>query len=223
MIRRAALTICRRLFAIALAVFLLIVIWVGAYRWINPPTTWLIMTEQARLGAVRQNWVSLEEMSPDLPRAAMAAEDARFCDHWGFDLVEIEKALSAGASRGASTISQQVAKNVFLWPERSWLRKGAEAGFTLLIEALWPKRRIIEIYLNVAEFGEGVFGADAGAQANFGKAAADLTPRQAARLVAVLPNPKNRTAQAQSKRGARILDGARTLKATGRDGCLSAS
>ena len=152
--------------------------------------------------------------------AAMAAEDARFCGHWGFDFVEIEKALNGGAARGASTISQQVAKNVFLWPDRSWLRKGAEAGFTLLIETLWPKRRIMEVYLNVAEFGEGVFGAEAGAQAAFGKSAADLNLRQSARLIAVLPNPKNREPQAQVQRGARIAGGAQTLLADGRATCI---
>jgi monofunctional biosynthetic peptidoglycan transglycosylase len=138
----------------------------------------------------------------------------------GFDFVEIEKALDGGAARGASTISQQVAKNVFLWPDRSWVRKGAEAGFTLLIEALWPKRRIIEVYLNVAEFGEGVFGAEAGAQAAYGKSAANLTLRQSARLVAILPNPKNREPQAQVRRGARIAGGTRTLKADGRATCV---
>lgn len=210
----------RRALRVMVLFAIVIVLWVGAYRWINPPVTWLIGSEWVRLGQVERTWVPLDTMSPHLPRAAMAAEDARFCDHWGFDFVEIEKALNGGAARGASTISQQVAKNVFLWPDRSWIRKGAEAGFTLLIETLWPKKRIMEIYLNVAEFGEGVFGAEAGAQAAFGKSAATLSLRQSARLAAVLPNPKNRDAKAQVQRGTRIADGAQTLKAERRATCL---
>lgn len=216
MIRR----LLRRVMRILVLVAVGVVVWVGAYRFINPPVTLLIASEWVRLGDVERKWVRIEDMSPHLPRAAMAAEDARFCDHWGFDFVEIEKALSGGAARGASTISQQVAKNVFLWPDRSWVRKGAEAGFTLLIEALWPKQRILEVYLNVAEFGEGVFGAEAGAQAAFGKSATDITLREAARLVAVLPNPKGRQPQAQVQRGARISSGANTLKAEGRSACI---
>lgn len=215
----------RRLFRIFFRAFVVlavtIVLWVGVYRWINPPITWLIATETVRLGDIKRTWRSLEDMSPHLPRVAMAAEDARFCGHWGFDFVEIEKALEGGAARGASTISQQVAKNVFLWPERSWARKGAEVGFTLLIEAFWTKRRIIEVYLNVAEFGEGVFGVEAGAKSAFGQSASELSLRQSARLIAVLPNPKGRTANTQVKRGARIADGANTLKSDGRADCVS--
>lgn len=214
----------RRLFRFLAGMFVLLAVvvtlWVGAYRWVNPPITWLIASEWARLGHVQRSWRALEDMSPHLPRAAMAAEDARFCAHWGFDFAEIEKVLESGARRGASTISQQVAKNVFLWPDRSWVRKGAEVGFTLLIEALWPKRRIMEVYLNVAEFGEGTFGAEAGAQAAFGRSAADLSLRHSARLIAVLPNPKGRNATTQVKRGARISDGANTLKADGRAACI---
>lgn len=220
MIFRAVRWMIRLTVRLAVAFTIIVVIWVGAYRWINPPTTWLITSEVARLGTVNRQWISLSDMSPHLPRTAMAAEDARFCTHWGFDFEEIEKALAGGAARGASTISQQVAKNAFLWPERSWVRKGAEAGFTLLIEALWPKRRIIEVYLNVAEFGEGVFGVKAGAQAAFNRSAADLSLHQSARLIAVLPNPKNRDANAQDRRGARIADGAQTLKADGRASCV---
>ena len=221
MIRRLAgrvLGFGLRLVAV-LAVVLMV--WVGAYRWLDPPVTWLIATERARLGQVEQTWTGLTEMSAHLPRAAMAAEDARFCAHFGFDLREIRKALDAGAARGASTISQQVAKNVFLWPDRSWIRKGAEAGLTLLIEALWPKRRIMEVYLNVAEFGEGVFGAEAGAQASFRKPARALTLNEASRLVAVLPNPKGRDARKQVRRGARVADGAATLAANGGAACIA--
>ena len=157
----------------------------------------------------------------------MAAEDARFCDHWGFDFAAIREAIEArkgGRVRGASTISQQVAKNVFLWHGRSWVRKGLEVGFTLLIEAIWPKRRIIEVYLNTAEFAPGVFGAEAAARHHFGREASALTADQAARLAAVLPAPKTRSAAAPSdfvrRRAAAIRDGAATLQAQGRDGCV---
>ena len=136
-----------------------------AYRWIDPPVTWLMLSERWRLGAIEREWVGLDAMSAYLPLSAAAAEDANFCRHWGLDLDGIRAALADSERlRGGSTISQQVAKNVFLWPARSWLRKGLEAGFTVLIEALWPKRRIMEVYLNVAEFDEGVFGVEAAAR-----------------------------------------------------------
>jgi len=143
----------------------------------------------------KKDWVPISEISPRLQLAAMAAEDGRFLDHYGFDLDAIEKALrhnrkSTRRLRGASTISQQVAKNVFLWPSRSWVRKGAEAYFTVLIELFWSKRRILEVYLNVVEFGEGVYGAEAAARTYFRKPAAKLTAAEGALLTAVLPNPK---------------------------------
>jgi monofunctional biosynthetic peptidoglycan transglycosylase len=124
----------------------------------------------------------------------IAAEDARFCEHHGFDFEAMEKAYASnqrrpGKIRGGSTISQQTAKNVFLWPQRSYVRKGAEAGFTVLIEGLWGKRRIMEVYLNTVEWGPGVYGAEAAAQRNFGVGADRLTPAQAARLAAILPSP----------------------------------
>jgi monofunctional biosynthetic peptidoglycan transglycosylase len=145
-----------------------------------------------RLGGVEREWTPLAEMSAFLPLSAAAAEDANFCRHRGFDLDGIRAALADdGRLRGGSSISQQVAKNVFLWPGRSWLRKGLEAGFTLMIELAWPKRRIIEVYLNVAEFGPGIYGAEAAARAYFDKPANALTPREAALLAAVLPSPRN--------------------------------
>jgi monofunctional biosynthetic peptidoglycan transglycosylase len=142
-----------------------------------------------------RDWEPIENISPNLVRAVIAAEDARFCEHAGFDWQSIRKAwdrIQSGASRlkGGSTISMQTAKNVFLWPARSWTRKGFEAYFTVLIELLWSKRRIMEVYLNVVEFGKGVYGAEAAAQAFFHKPAADLTRREAALLAAVLPNPR---------------------------------
>ncbi|MEO1610932.1 MAG: transglycosylase domain-containing protein, partial [Pseudomonadota bacterium] len=152
-------------------------------------------------------------------------EDARFCADSGFEFEEIAKALAEeNRRRGASTITQQVAKNVFLWPEASWLRKGLEAGFTVLIELFWPKRRIMEVYLNVAETGEGAFGAEAAAQRYFGRAAADLTLRQSARIAASLPNPKARDPGRPTdfiiRRGRSIADGAETLRARGGADCL---
>ena len=138
-------------------------------------------------------WVPLEQISRHVMQAAVASEDQKFLDHSGFDMQAIEKALvynSKGKKiRGASTISQQTAKNVFLWSGRSWLRKGLETGFTLLIEAVWGKERILEIYLNSIEFGPGVFGVEAAAQQYFNRSAAQLTAQQAALMVTVLPNP----------------------------------
>lgn len=213
--------------AVLLAI-LLAALWVGAYRIINPPGGIYMASERIRLGALERDWVNMDEISPSLARAAMAGEDARFCDHTGFDFEAIEAALKANAEgarvRGGSTISQQVAKNVFLWHERSWVRKGLEAGFTVLIEALWPKRRILEVYLNVAEFAPGVFGAEAAARHHFGRSAATLNLRQASRLAAVLPGPKTRSASRPSnfviRRGKAIAAGARTLEAEGRDACV---
>ena len=164
-------------------------------------------------------------MSPDLPLSAAAAEDANFCRHWGFDLAGIRAAMADSERvRGGSSISQQVAKNVFLWPARSWLRKGLEAGFTLLVEALWPKRRIMEVYLNVAEMGEGVFGAEAAARHFWKVGAADLGPQRSGRLMAVLPDPRRRSPVSGSayvaRRGAAIQKGAATIRADGRGACF---
>lgn len=141
----------------------------------------------------RHQWVPLAQISRHVLQAAVASEDQKFLDHSGFDMQAIEKALvynSKGKKvRGASTISQQTAKNVFLWSGRSWLRKGLETGFTLLIEAVWGKERILEIYLNSIEFGPGVFGVEAAAQQYFKRSAAQLSATQAALMVTVLPNP----------------------------------
>jgi monofunctional biosynthetic peptidoglycan transglycosylase len=164
-------------------------------------------------------------MSENLPLSAAAAEDAGFCRHWGFDVAGIRAAMAdSDRVRGGSTISQQVAKNVFLWPQRSWLRKGLEAGFTLLIETLWPKRRIMEVYLNVAEMGEGVFGAEAAARRYWDLGAAELGPQRSARLMAVLPDPRDRSPVSGSsyivRRGAAIEKGAATIRADGRAACF---
>jgi monofunctional biosynthetic peptidoglycan transglycosylase len=166
----------------------------------------------------------MEQINPHMPRALIAAEDANFCLHWGFDMTEIRRVIEQGESRGASTITQQVAKNIFLWHGRTITRKALESGFTLLIEVMWPKRRILEVYLNMAEFDEGIFGVEAAAKHYFRTTAADLTPLQAARLAAVLPAPKSRDAanptQFLRERSRAILDGAATIAQDGRDGCI---
>ena len=142
---------------------------------------------------LRHHWVSLSEMSPSLPVAVMASEDQRFLEHHGFDFGEIGKAIKerkeGKRKRGASTISQQTAKNVFLWPRASWLRKGLEVYFTGLIEIMWSKRRIMEVYLNSIETGDGIYGAEAVSQLHFGYPASDLTKANCALIAATLPNP----------------------------------
>jgi monofunctional biosynthetic peptidoglycan transglycosylase len=198
---------------------------VALFRWVDPPPGYLIIAERIRLGSIEREWVPLERMSPYLPLSAAAAEDANFCAHTGFDLAGIRAALAdTERLRGGSTISQQVAKNVFLWPGRSWLRKGLEAGFTLLIEVLWPKRRIMEVYLNVAEMGEGVFGVEAAARASWQLDAAELGPQRSARLMAVLPDPRGRSPVSGTsyiaRRGAAIEKGAATIRADGRAACF---
>lgn len=192
---------------------------------LNPPTTPYMLSESRRLGGVSQEWASMEEIAPVMARSVVAAEDANFCLHWGLDVKAIEAALDAGGARGASTISQQVIKNVFLWQGRSWVRKTTEAFWTPLSEFIWTKRRILEIYLNVAEFDTGVFGVQAAARHYFGVDASNLSAVQAARLAAVLPAPKDRSAANPTsylrKRASSILDGAATIAADGRAGCFT--
>jgi monofunctional biosynthetic peptidoglycan transglycosylase len=181
--------------------FVASVVAVLALRWIRPVTTAFMI--ESRIQAViagdssyrtDYRWVSYREISPNVPIAVVAAEDQKFPVHAGFDFDAIQDAIEdggdGGPSRGASTISQQVAKNLFLWPGRSWLRKGIEAYFTVLIETLWPKRRILEVYLNTAEFGPGIFGVGAAAQRFFDEPVSRLDREQAARLAAVLPAPR---------------------------------
>ncbi|MEW5683449.1 MAG: monofunctional biosynthetic peptidoglycan transglycosylase [Pseudomonadota bacterium] len=169
------------------------VIVVAAYRFVPPPVTFLMVQRLFEGHGLDHRWVPLEKISPSLVRAVIAAEDARFCEHRGFDVAAIEKAMAANAKgkklRGGSTISQQTAKNVFLWPHRDWVRKGLETWFTVLIEIGWGKERIMEVYLNSIEFGPGVYGAEAAAQRFFKVPASKLTPTQAARMAAILPKP----------------------------------
>lgn len=191
--RWASITVLAFIVVTALPVLLL--------RWIDPFTSAFMLRERIAASAqgdaqyrFRHEWVDFERISPHAAVAVIAAEDQRFAWHAGFDIDSIRQAMEenerGGRLRGASTISQQVAKNLFLWPGRSYLRKGLEAWFTVLIELIWPKKRILEVYLNVAEFGRGVYGVEAAAQTYFGRSAAKLTRHEAALLAAVLPNPK---------------------------------
>ncbi|MFO1142378.1 MAG: monofunctional biosynthetic peptidoglycan transglycosylase [Amaricoccus sp.] len=215
----------RLLVRAALALAVLAMTSVVLFRWVNPPPGVLMLSERLRLGHVVRDWVPLAGMSDNLPLSAAAAEDANFCEHWGFDIDGIRAAMAdPDRLRGGSTISQQVAKNVFLWPGRTWLRKGLEAGFTVLIEVAWPKRRIMEVYLNVAEMGEGVFGAEAAARHYWKTGAADLSPQRSARLMAVLPDPRGRRPVPATayigRRGEAIAKGAATLREDGRAACF---
>jgi monofunctional biosynthetic peptidoglycan transglycosylase len=191
---------------------------------IPPPINLYQIAEAWRLGGIEKDWVGWDEIAPVMGRSAVAAEDANFCNHWGFDMAAIRLAIEEGSNRGASTISQQVAKNVFLWQGRSWPRKAMEALLTPAVELVWTKRRILEVYLNVAEFDEGVFGVQAAAQHYFGVDAKDLSATQAARLAAVLPDPKGRDAANPSsfvrKRARQIAAGAETIAADGRSACF---
>lgn len=195
------------------------------YTVIDPPTTVTIWQEGQRLGSVDHTWSDIEDIAPVMLRSVVAAEDANFCQHWGFDMGAIREALEQGAGRGASTISQQTVKNVFLWQGRSWVRKAIEAALTPVVETLWSKRRILEVYLNVAEFSEGVFGVNAAAFHYFRTTPDRLTAKQAALLAAVLPDPKDRSASHPSdyvaRRARQIADGAATIGADGRAACFS--
>lgn len=188
----------RWLFKAALWFVLVTVLWVGVYRFVPPPLTFTMLGDVIEGHGVTKDWMSLSDMDPDMPRAAIAGEDARFCAHHGFDWKGIAGAAYSNAKggriRGGSTISQQTAKNVFLFQGGGYLRKAFEAYFTVLIETLWGKRRIMEVYLNVAETGIGTYGANAGAMRYFGHDASKLSPTEAARIAAVLPLPKKRAA-----------------------------
>lgn len=204
-----------------IAVFLLLV---GVFTVVNPPSTLYILQEAKRLDGVRREWRDFDDISPFMPRAIVAAEDANFCNHWGFDMGAIRDALEEGGGRGASTISQQTVKNVFLWHGRNYTRKALEAAMTPVVEAVWSKQRILEVYMNVAEFDEGVFGVAAAAPWYFGVDARDLTARQAAALAAVLPSPKTRSAKRPTsflqRRARSINAGAETIRRDGRADCF---
>jgi monofunctional glycosyltransferase len=184
----------RMVVLLVLAMLALPVVMIVAYRFVPPPVTPLMLIRALGGAPLRQRFVPLAQISPTLIRAVVASEDEKFCFHHGFDWVELAAAWQdwrAGRTpRGASTISMQTAKNLFLWPGRSFLRKGIEAYLTAVIELLWSKERIIEVYLNIIEWGDGVYGAEMAARAHFGKSAAALNVHEAALLAAVLPNPR---------------------------------
>ncbi|SDK75675.1 monofunctional biosynthetic peptidoglycan transglycosylase [Microbulbifer yueqingensis] len=193
-----------------------------ALRWVDPPSSMVISAWERNSGRQAQHqWRPLEQISPHLQMAVIAAEDQKFRDHFGFDFTSMMKALNEdrGRIRGASTISQQTAKNLFLWNGRSYVRKALEAWFTLLMEILWSKERILEVYLNVAEFGEGVYGAQAAARNFYGTSAPYITRWQAGRLAAVLPSPRRMSARYPSayvrNRTATIVRQMRQLGGTG--------
>jgi monofunctional glycosyltransferase len=185
----------RRLLLILVAVAIVLPpVWVAVYRLIPPPITLLMIERLVEGHGLDRRWVALGRIAPAMVRAVIASEDSRFCEHHGFDMRAIDAALrhnaqTPGRIRGGSTVSQQTAKNVFLWPQRSWVRKGAEAWFTVLIEAMWGKRRIMEVYLNTVEMGPGVYGVEAASQRYFHHAASGLTVAEAGRLAAILPDP----------------------------------
>lgn len=209
--RKGATAFLRRLFL--RAVIVLAVFWGGGIALFSVmPVPFSAVMIERQLGAwiqgnfgyvAHSDWVSMDEISPWMGLAVIAAEDQKFPDHWGFDVSAIEKALAYNERnenriRGASTLSQQTAKNLFLWDGRSWVRKGLEAGLTLGIETVWSKKRILTVYLNIAEFGDGVFGVEAASQRYFHKPASRLSPSEAALLAAVLPNPLRFKASAPS-------------------------
>ncbi|MCV6609458.1 MAG: monofunctional biosynthetic peptidoglycan transglycosylase [Amphritea sp.] len=194
---------------ITAATFLLMpVVMVLLLRFIDP-SVWMWQLQRdlsppANYPAESQHsWVPLQDIAPAMQLAVIAAEDQKFPQHWGLDIEAIKKAFSSNGEgkriRGASTLSQQTAKNLFLWPDKSYLRKGVEAGFTLLMEAFWDKSRILEVYLNIAEFGPGIYGVEAASQQYFNKPASQLSRQEAARLAAVLPNPYRMSAKRPSQ------------------------
>ncbi len=198
-----------------------------AIGWTGPPPTFNMAGMAMKGVEVRSKWVDLKDISPHLVRAVIASEDQNFCTHDGFDIKEIQKAMQAaengGDLRGASTISQQTAKNVFLWNGGGWFRKGLEAYFTVVMEKMWSKPRIMETYLNVAEWGDGIYGAEQAAQERFKVSAKDLNPRQAAALAAVLPSPNRWKVNGQyatGRRNNRIQSLMAMVKRDGLDKCV---
>jgi monofunctional biosynthetic peptidoglycan transglycosylase len=174
------------------------IVWVGIYRFVPPPVTFTMLGNALDGRGIHKDWMPLSRIDPDMARAVIAGEDAKFCSHHGFDLGAIEKAYQHNERgrhiRGGSTISQQTAKNAFLIQGGGYVRKAFEAWFTVLIEAIWGKKRIMEVYLNIAETGIGTYGVNAGAMRYFGHDASHLSPTEAARIAAILPLPKKRGA-----------------------------
>jgi len=225
----AARRVTRWLLRALLFFVVLSVLWVAIYRFVPPPITFTMIGNAIDGKGLAKDWMALDDMSPAMARAAIAAEDGNFCSHRGFDFDAIQKAFERNMEggrkiRGGSTISQQTAKNAFLWQNGGYLRKGLEAWFTVLIETLWSKHRIMEVYLNLAETGIGTYGANAGAQRYFHHDASRLSATEAARIAAVLPLPKKRGAVAPTgytaRYGNRIQARISKVHAYGYDGCL---
>ena len=212
--KKIFLSVCMLSFVVLFFIVLL-------FRFIPIPTTSYMVSE----GPISYTWVSLDKVSANVPLAIVAAEDANFCNHWGFDMKAIRLAIEQGGNRGASTISQQVVKNLFLWHERSWIRKFFEAILTPAVEIAWSKRRILEVYINIAEFDQGIFGIDEASQQLFGLPASQLSLSEASLLAAVLPNPKQRSVKNPSlfvqRRALAISDGASTILKDERSQCFT--
>ena len=214
----------------AVLIFLVVsVLWVLLYRFVNPPITFTQIGDLLAGNGARREWMAIERIDRDMVRAAIAGEDSNYCEHGGFDRQAIEEAMRRNARggsviRGGSTISQQTAKNAFLWQGGGYFRKGLEAWFTLLIENLWSKQRIMEVYLNIAETGIGTYGVNAGAQRYFDKDASNLSRNEAARIAAVLPLPKEREAITPSgftrRYGNSIAARINVVRRDGLDNCL---
>jgi monofunctional biosynthetic peptidoglycan transglycosylase len=228
--RRSWLGRILRWIAYSLLIFVVgSILWVLAYRFVNPPITFTMMGDVIAGNGARREWMAIERIDRDMVRAVIAGEDSKFCSHGGFDRQAIEAAMRRNAQggsviRGGSTISQQTAKNAFLWQGGGWFRKGLEAWFTLLIENLWDKRRIMEVYLNVAETGIGTYGVNAGAQRYFGHDSSSLSRQEAARIAAIFPLPKRREAIAPTgftrRYGGMIAARMGVVGREGLDGCV---
>ena len=212
--KKIFLSVCMLTFVVLFFIVLL-------FRFIPIPTTSYMVSE----GSISYTWISLDKVSANVPLAIVAAEDANFCNHWGFDMKAIRLAIEQGGNRGASTISQQVVKNLFLWHERSWIRKFFEAILTPAVEIAWSKRRILEVYINIAEFDQGIFGIEEASQQLFGLPASQLSLSEASLLAAVLPNPKQRSVKNPSlfvqRRALAISDGASTILKDERSQCFT--
>ncbi len=218
----------RRLFEAVLWLIVIVHLYALALRIVPAPGT-VLMVQRAIAGeTIRRDWTPIENISPHLPRAILGGEDSRFCDHRGIDFEAVQDALSdnaeGGRRRGGSTITQQTAKNVFLWNGGGYARKAVEAWAALYTNVVWGKRRTMEIYLNVAEWGDGIFGAEAAAQARFGKPAKDLTKREAALLAAVLPSPNKWRVDPPSAfvsgRASTLMQRAEVIRTSKYDSCL---
>ena len=212
--KKIFLSVCMLTFVVLFFIVLL-------FRFIPILTTPYMVSERP----ISYTWISLDKVSANVPLAIVAAEDANFCNHWGFDMKAIRLAIEQGGNRGASTISQQVVKNLFLWHERSWIRKFFEAILTPAVEIAWSKRRILEVYINIAEFDQGIFGIEEASQQLFGLPASQLSLSEASLLAAVLPNPKQRSVKNPSlfvqRRALAISDGASTILKDERSQCFT--